>query len=90
MTRHLHADCIIAWANEETIQLETTEGVWSVMSNPQWDPNCKYRVQPKEPNYAQIAFDTYMRDNINASGKLWQKVAESVINAYKEYTKNNS
>ena len=49
MTRHIHADCIIAWANGAEIQVwSDREQQWMDMEcTPCWGHWCRYRVKPR-------------------------------------------
>ena len=48
MTRHKHADVIIAWANGEDIEVKNPDGKWVTLGiqHPWWDAN-EYRIKPK-------------------------------------------
>lgn len=49
MTRHIHADLIIAWA--EGAKIEHLEGnVWHGVTHPSWNQNEEYRIAPKLPH----------------------------------------
>ena len=52
MTRHVHADIIIAWANGEEIQTNDI-GNWRKFIDPSYIfmPDCEYRIKPKEPEW---------------------------------------
>lgn len=52
MTRHIHADHIIAAANDTTIQwefahLRNPALFLDIIGAPSWDPECIYRQKPK-------------------------------------------
>lgn len=49
MTKHIHADCIIAWANGAEIQVwSDREQQWMDMEcTPCWVRRCRYRVKPR-------------------------------------------
>jgi hypothetical protein len=79
VSRHKHADLIIAWANGANIQLFSREGKW-VDIDPAWSLNTTYRVKP-EPvpdvqRYARVILRgaspdiaVSCKDNWNLTGK---------------------
>jgi len=51
MTRHKHADCIIAWANGEEIEFrEPGLTTWVLLTTltPRWDASWEYRIKPQD------------------------------------------
>jgi len=56
MTKHIHCDLIVAWANGETIQLQNGDG-WTSLETPHWFSTLVYRVKPaKLPDVEQEVF----------------------------------
>ena len=51
--RHKHADLIHAWAEGAEIEVlnKIDTGIWSISANPQWKPECEYRIKPKKPEW---------------------------------------
>lgn len=48
MTRHVHADCIIAWANGAEIEVFCpTNKYWIQAPAPTWSLKSDYRVKPR-------------------------------------------
>lgn len=42
---------ITAFANGETIEMQTARENWVSFSNYEWSDRCKYRIKPKPPEY---------------------------------------
>ena len=56
--RHKHYDCIVAWADGQTIQKFVTwrgKNEWTDVSAPRWADATKYRIKPINPNADKIA-----------------------------------
>ena len=51
--RHKHADLIHAWAEGAEIEVlnKIDTGIWSISANPQWKPECEYRIKPKKQEW---------------------------------------
>lgn len=48
--KHIHHDCIVAWAKGETIEYYSkAHDLWHVTVDPRWLKDILYRVQPKPP-----------------------------------------
>lgn len=50
--KHVHAELMIAWANDTSIEIETRpsgEYPWSVSDRPRWFPDHQYRIKPAFP-----------------------------------------
>jgi hypothetical protein len=46
MTKHIHYESIMAWANGAAIEMEdATMGTWHDTANPSWYDNLTYRVK---------------------------------------------
>ena len=64
MTKHIHADLIIAWANGAKIQFKyPSEEVWEDTNYPDWIEGMQYRIKPKSP-------EEYSRDAIQSLKSL--------------------
>lgn len=47
MSRHPHADLMIAYANDTSLEIEVSDrGEWCVSSRPLWIPHLQYRIKP--------------------------------------------
>ena len=47
MTKHIHYDTIMAWANGETIEMFNPDtDSWCFVAHPSWYLNLDYRVKP--------------------------------------------
>lgn len=48
MTKHIHYDAIIAWANGAKIQAHVSGDFWEDLNQNRiiWNKDCKYRVKP--------------------------------------------
>lgn len=47
MSRHPHADLMIAYANDTSLEIEVRDrGEWCVSSRPLWLPHMQYRIKP--------------------------------------------
>lgn len=52
MTRHVHADIIHAWAEGAEIEYWfEIDKEWYKTCAPSFDPDTKYRIKPKEPEW---------------------------------------
>jgi hypothetical protein len=51
MTRHKHADLIIAWAKGAKIQFlqALPNDIWQEVDNPRWMESTQYRIKPEPP-----------------------------------------
>lgn len=47
MPRHIHADCIIAWAGGAKIQYRVVGDNWIDTARPKWSLSNEYRVKPE-------------------------------------------
>ena len=48
--KHIHHDCIVAWAKGETIEaLNKTTLRWCEIQEPKWYKEVEYRIKPKPP-----------------------------------------
>lgn len=57
-----HAELIKAWADGATIEFRWPEAEWKIISHPQWEDDCEYRVW-KEPK-PDIEFNTHIKWNL--------------------------
>lgn len=76
MTRHKHADVIIAWAEGKEIQIFHSNFGWIApfpYNQPEWDLNREYRIKPDKYQY--------LRDAI-AEGKTIQYKGQGWIDIY--------
>ena len=46
--KHIHYDCIVAWANGAKIQYEYSTDMWIATINPTWGAEVTYRIKPEE------------------------------------------
>lgn len=46
--KHIHYDCIVAWANGAKIQYEYSTDMWIATINPTWGADVTYRIKPEE------------------------------------------
>ena len=57
MSRHVHADLMIAYANDASLEIEhysPSTDKWSLIYHPGFYPTIKYRIKPK-PDYEKEA-----------------------------------
>jgi hypothetical protein len=50
MARHPHADLMIAYANDDTLEIQVRLhefGIWQSIRNPNWDAEFQYRIKPQ-------------------------------------------
>jgi hypothetical protein len=48
MTKHIHYEAIMAWANGATIELHDPEkGTWHDTDHPSWYDSLNYRIKPE-------------------------------------------
>lgn len=89
---HVHAELIKAWADGAIIERLLAAG-WTVCSNPQWDQNATYRIQPPKKSPGQVAFEAYAgyyesdsrwEDITPKCWSAWETVAQAVIDSLKQ------
>lgn len=50
--RHIHYDCIVAWAEGKQIQFKDHMGCWeNLVTQPGWSTRIEYRVKPDKVIY---------------------------------------
>lgn len=48
MNKHMHSECIIAWANGAKVQYKNFgRGPWRDAPSPSWLEECEYRIKPE-------------------------------------------
>lgn len=71
--KHKHCDCIVAWANGETIQVATIgKEDWTDIEVPTWSLHFEYRVKPSAPKWPET---TMTHDQIYT---VWEKQKETL------------
>lgn len=55
MTKHIHHDALVAWANGAEIEFRVENSRWISTATPEWSKHHKYRVKP-EPKPDKITY----------------------------------
>jgi hypothetical protein len=85
MTKHIHHDAIIAWANGNTIQCYNKESnSWYNAEIPMWIAENQYRVKPEEEIITFTTRKLFINDVEDIAQKFKEKGIGTVHPSYKE------
>lgn len=85
MTKHIHHDTIVAWANGSIIQCYSKENnSWYDTETPLWIVFNQYRVKPKEEVITFTTRKLFINDVEDIAQKFKEKGIGTVHPSYKE------